>query len=171
MVDIQEDKALVNAIRQTNLNVQVFDFADLTSFVTTLSSGRRVKLTGIKGSGIAQLKEPVVGWVNAANLAVISVVTPGSFEKGKSFRVNASNGLKAYFEPGASEEDGPANGSTVFLTNPGDSFLAPSSNPDINNVFVRVFYTGTGGKERVGYVSQGPEGSTLGGADSNLRAI
>ena len=174
MVDIQEDQALVNAIRQTNLNVQVFDFADLTSFVTTLSSGRRVKLTGIKGNGIVYIKEPVVGWVNAANLAVSPAAPPGAFKQGKSFQVspaNAPNGLLAFFEPNAPENDGPASGSTVFLTDPGDSFVAPSRTQRINNVFVRVFYTGADGNQRVGYVSQGPEGIALGGAGSNLRAI
>ena len=164
MVDIQENRDLVNQFRDVNLALEVFDFADLTSTVTSLPSGQRVKLTGIVGEGIAQIREPVIGWVKAANLR---------FARGKSFTVNATNapsGLLAFSMPGqVSQNDGPAGGATVFLTVPEDSFDAPSSTTGTNNTFVRVIFTDKNGDDRIGFVSQGPVGSTMGGNDSNFQ--
>ncbi|GAB4468238.1 MAG: hypothetical protein OHK0037_25640 [Elainellaceae cyanobacterium] len=160
MVTIQEKRELVNQTRETNRTVQVYDYADLSGVGINLPSSQRVKLTGIVGDGLAQIKEPVIGWVNATYLK-----TPTETRKGARYRVrmtSAPNGLRAYWEPGKAQNDGPAGGATVFLTEPQDSYV------EGGRKFVRVFYTGKANNERIGYVSQGPIGSNLGQPNSNF---
>ena len=159
MGNIQEKRDLVNEVRETNLDLPVFDFADLTSTVTTVLTGQRVKLTGIVGDGIAQIKEPAIGWVKSANLR---------FAKGKSYTVAVSSGLLAFSQDHVFQDDGPLGNATVHLTVPEKSHTA-KGNDGLDKTFVRVIYIGKDNEEHMGFVSQGPVGSTPGGADSNLQ--
>lgn len=165
MVNINEKIDLVDQARDTNRAVSIYLRSDLSGTVTTLPENRRVKLTGVVGEGIAQIKEPVVGWVQSTYLKMPA----GGMQKGQRYRLRdtpeLSQGLSGYDIPGVKQNDGPAARSTVYATDPFDSYV------EGGRIFIRVFYTGKAGNERAGYISQGPIGSVLGTPSSNLEAF
>ncbi len=165
MVSINEKNDLVDQARDTTRAVSIYLRSDLSGTVTTLPENRRVKLTGIVGEGIAQIKEPVVGWVQSTYLKMPS----SGMQKGKRYRLRdtpeLSNGLSGYDIPGVKQNDGPAAKSTAYATDPFDSYV------EDGRIFVRVFYTGKAGNERAGYVSQGSIGNVLGTPSSNFEAF
>lgn len=166
MVAIYERKDLIDAVRATNQAIWIYRDSEMTGNVMQLAPETQVRLTGVVAEGLAQVKTPRVGWVNAGNL---KVPTSNGYDQGKAYRLRDTaelrNGLLAYYEPGAKMNDGPAAGSTVYLTEPGDSYV------EEGRVFIRVFFTGKAGITRAGYVSQGPVGSKLGEASSNFFAV
>ena len=166
MVSINEKIDLVDQGRDTNQSATIYLNSNLSGTIVTLPQNRRVKLTGVVGEGIAQIKEPVVGWVESKYLKMPSAPT---MQKGKRFRLRdtpeLSSGLIGFDIPGAKQNDGPAAKSIVHVTEPFDSY------PEEGRLFIRVFYTGKAGNERVGYVSQGSLGSVLGTPSSNFEAI
>ena len=165
MVSINEKIDLVDQARDTTRAVSIYLRSDLSGTVTTLPENRRIKLTGIVGEGIAQIKEPVVGWVQSTYLKMPST----GLQKGKRYRLRdtpeLSDGLSGYDIPGVKQNDGPAAKSIVHATDPFDSYV------EGGRIFIRVFYTGKAGNERAGYVSQGSVGSVLGAPSSNLEAL
>jgi len=165
MVAISERKDLIDALRVPNRNIAVYRDMDLSISLMGLAQDQPIRLTGVVGDGLAQIKEPVVGWVQSIFLKQVS----DGMTKGKAYRLRntpeLSQGLIAYYEPGAKMNDGPAANSIVYLTEPADSYI------ESGRIFVRVFFTGKSGNERAGYVSQGPIGSVLGGPSSNLVAV
>ncbi|MEO1146150.1 MAG: hypothetical protein AAFY26_11200 [Cyanobacteria bacterium J06638_22] len=166
MVAIYERKDLIDEVRVANQPIWIYRDSEMTGNIMQLAPEAQVRLTGIVGDGLAQVKTPRVGWVNAGNL---KMPFQGGYTKGTAYRLRNTpelrNGLLAYYEPGASMNDGPAATSTVFLTVPGDSYV------ENGRIFVRVFFTGKFGAERAGYVSQGPVGSTIGETSSNFVAV
>ena len=165
MVSINEKIDLVDQARDTTRAVSIYLRSDLSGTVTTLSENRRIKLTGIVGEGIAQIKEPVVGWVQSTYLKM----PLSGLQKGKRYRLRdtpeLSDGLSGYDIPGVKQNDGAAAKSIVHATDPFDSYI------EGGRIFIRVFYTGKAGNERAGYVSQGSVGSVLGAPSSNLEAV
>jgi len=165
MVEIRERKDLIDAMRAPNRNIAVYRDTDLSITVMGLNPDQPLRLTGIIGDGLTQIKEPVVGWVQSTFLKPIS----NDMTRGKAFRLRntpaLSQGLLAYYEPGAKMNDGPAANSIVYLTVPPDSYV------ESGRVFIRVFFTGKAGGLRAGYVSQGPVGSTMGEPSSNFVAV
>ncbi|MGG6292817.1 hypothetical protein ACQ4M4_00215 [Leptolyngbya sp. AN02str] len=162
MVAIFEKEELIDQLRATNRKINVFAHTSLAKSVRELNAESVVKLTGVVGDGLAQIKEPVVGWVQSTHLKAAS----SGMQKGQRYRLRntpeLSQGLAAYHVPGSPQNDGPAANSFVFVTNPADSYL------ENGRRYIRVYYTGVNGNERVGYVSQGPVGSVLGQASSNF---
>jgi hypothetical protein len=165
MVAIYERKDLIDAVRAANQTIWIYRDSEMSGNIMQLAPEAQVRLTGIVGDGLAQVKTPRVGWVNARNLKMPS---QGDYTKGTAYRLRNTpelrNGLLAYYEPGASMNDGPAASSTVYLTVPGDSYV------ENGRIFIRVFFAGKFGSERAGYVSQGSVGSTLGEPSSNFVA-
>ncbi len=165
MVSINEKVDLVDQARDTTRAVSIYLRSDLSGTVTTLPENRRIKLTGIVGEGIAQIKEPVVGWVQSTYLKMPS----SGLQKGKRYRLRdtpeLSDGLSGYDIPGVKQNDGPVAKSIVHATDPFNSYI------EGGRIFIRVFYTGKAGNERAGYVSQGSAGSVLGAPSSNLEAV
>jgi hypothetical protein len=164
--------------------------ADITRnrYTTTIQPYTRITLTGViayNNSGqvqYVQISQPAVGYVPTATLLTncdaqpTPTPTPTPPTKGACYvirRALAPNGLAAYESPGGApqrfpntpngNQDGPAGGSQVFFTNP----ATPSQNFN-NRTFARVFYTSLGGGDRLGWVSQGPVGSTPGAPTSNF---
>ncbi|MBD1911371.1 MULTISPECIES: hypothetical protein [unclassified Leptolyngbya] len=166
MVAINERKDLIDALRAPNRTIAVYRDTDLSVTVMSLAADQRLKLTGIVGDGLAQIKEPTVGWVQSLYLKQIS---DGGMTKGKAYRLRntseLSQGLAAYYEPGAKMNDGPGANSIVYLTNPEDSYV------ENGRKLIRVFFVGKFGSERAGYVSQGTVGSVLGETSSNFVAV
>lgn len=166
MVTINERKDLIDALRAPNRNIAVYRDTDLSVTVMSLATDQRLRLTGIVGDGLAQIKEPAVGWVQSLYLKQVS---DGGMTKGKAYRLRntpeLSQGLAAYYEPGAKMNDGPAANSIVYLTNPEDSYV------EGGRKLIRVFFVGKFGSERAGYVSQGSVGSVLGDTSSNFVAV
>lgn len=165
MVAINERKDLIDALRAPNRNIAVYRDTDLNVTLMGLAPDQPLRLTGIVGDGLAQIKEPVVGWVQSLYLKQLS----SGMTKGKAYRLRntpeLSQGLAAFYEPGAKMNDGPAANSVVYLTSPGDSYI------EGGRIFIRVFFTGKSGNERAGYVSQGSVGSVLGETSSNFVAV
>lgn len=165
MVAISERKDLIDALRAPNRNIAVYRDTDLNVTLMGLAPDQPLRLTGIVGDGLAQIKEPVVGWVQSLYLKQLS----SGMTKGKAYRLRntpeLSQGLAAFYEPGAKMNDGPAANSIVYLTAPGDSYI------EGGRTFIRVFFTGKSGNERAGYVSQGSVGSVLGETSSNFVAV
>lgn len=166
MVAIYERKDLIDAVRATNQTIWIYRDSEMTGNIMQLASEAQVRLTGIVGDGLAQVKTPRVGWVSAANLKMPS---QDGYQPGKAFRLRNTpelqSGLRAYYEPSADMNDGPAANSTIYLTEPADSYV------ENERVFVRVFFTGKFGATRAGYVSQGPVGSKMGESSSNFVAV
>jgi len=167
MVTLFERKDLIDAIRATNQSIWIYRDSEMNGNIVQLAPEAQVRLTGIVAEGLAQVKTPRVGWVNAANLKMPS--SPIDYVKGKAYRLRNTaelqNGLLAYYEPGAKMNDGPAANSLVNLTEPSDSYV------ENGRIFIRVFFTGKSGATRAGYVSQGPVGSVLGESSSNFVAV
>ncbi len=174
---LYERASYISTCRQVNATTEVFQntaLGPVSQRVGTVNAGSQVTLTGVLGDiagigGVAQIKLPVVGWLRSANLATCG--TPpvtGSCYIIKT--ATAPNGLYAYADPISAQKqlyngqaDGPAGGSKVYFTTP----PTPSQTAR-NTIFVKVTYTSLSGSDRVGWISQGPVGSTPGGATSNL---
>lgn len=146
--------------------IAVFEDSRLTKPAGNVPANTQVVLSGILGSGIAQIKAPTIGWVQSANLKLCSGGTPptkpdtvvrGECRKLRDPAVDGPTyadlrgGLKAYDQPGKgpqiheAQQDGPGKGATVYLTKPAQ----------VEGKWVRVFYTSLSGKERLGWVSLG----------------
>jgi len=167
MVTINERKDLIDELRTTNQTIWIYRDSDLTGNIMQLAPDTQVSLTGVVGAGLAQIKTPRVGWVNAGHLKILD--GSSGYTPGKAYRLRnipeLQNGLLAYYEPGSPMNDGPAANSIVRLTEPVDSYEANG------RVYIRVFFTGKSNTSRAGYVSQGPIGSILGAASSNFVAV
>ncbi|HEY9639600.1 MAG TPA: hypothetical protein V6C57_03910 [Coleofasciculaceae cyanobacterium] len=172
----------INVCRQANATTEIFlntALGPINQRVGTVTAGTRVTLTGVLGDipgigGVAQIKQPVVGWLRAANLKECSN-EPTNPTKGACYSIRttaAPNGLYAYEDPKTGQRqtyngqfDGPAGGSRVYLLNP------PLATQTVGTkVFIKVYYTSLNGSDRVGWVSQGPVGSVIGSSTSNFAA-
>jgi hypothetical protein len=180
---LYERTSYINGCRQATATTEIFlntALGPVNQRVGTVTTGTQVTLTGVLGTitgigGVAQIKQPVVGWVRAANLTTCD--DGGLPGKGTCYvvrRTNAPNGLSAYDNPGrdpqrypnrpTGAQDGPDAGSRVYLTNP------PTAAQTYNGkVFVKVYYTSLSGGERLGWVSQGTVGSVIGSPTSNFQ--
>jgi hypothetical protein len=176
---LYERSSYISTCRQVNATTEIFQntaLGPVNQRVGTVNTGAQVTLTGVLGEitgigGVAQIKTPVVGWLRSVNLTTCG--TPPVIGSCYIIKLStAPNGLFAYSDPITAQKqlyngqaDGPAGGSKVYFTNP----PTPSQTAR-NTIFVKVTYTSLNGNDRVGWISQGPVGSTPGGANSNLSA-
>jgi hypothetical protein len=149
------------------VGLNVFEDARLTRAIGSVPANTQVTLTGVLGSGTAQIKAPLIGWVQAANLRSCATAgtpapPPDRLSKGACRRLRSpefdgaqyadlKNGLVAYNQPGSEPQragtvaDGPGQGATVYFVEP----------RQVEGKWVRVFYVGLAGNERIGWVSLG----------------
>lgn len=174
---LYERSSYIGTCRQVNATTEVFQntaLGPVNQRIGTVNVGSQVTLTGVLGDiagigGVAQIKTPVVGWLRSSALTTCG--TPPV--TGSCFIIRtatAPNGLFAYSDPITAQKqlyngqaDGPAGGSKVYFTAP----PTPSQTAR-NTIYVKVTYTSLNGSNRMGWISQGPVGSTPGGATSNL---
>lgn len=162
---LTERSDYVGVCRTTNAtSVTLYEDSRLTRASGIVPANSKVTLTGVLGNNIAQIKTPLVGWVQSANLRVIcgDDNSGGNPVRGECRRLRDPDvdgalyedlryGLRAYDNPGSGLQthlgnpDGPAKGARVFLTQP----------TQINNRWVRSFYNGRSGSERLGWISLG----------------
>jgi hypothetical protein len=166
---LTERSDFVNGCRLTgSAPLPLFEDARLTRTIGSVAPTTRVTLTGVVGSGTAQIKAPLIGWVQAGSLKLcqdggsVGTPTPERPVRGACRRLRdpdfdgpqyaeLRNGLVAYEEPGrkpqraGSQQDGPGKGATVYFAEP----------RQVEGKWVRVFYTGIAGNERLGWVSLG----------------
>ncbi|HEY9628592.1 MAG TPA: hypothetical protein V6C84_14920 [Coleofasciculaceae cyanobacterium] len=178
-VPLYERVPYISTCRQLNATTEVFQntaLGPVSQRVGTVNAGAQVTLTGVLGNiagigGVAQIKTPVVGWLRSSVLTTCG--TPPVTGSCYIIRTStAPNGLYAYSDPITAQKqlyggvaDGPAGGSRVYFTSP----PTPSETAR-NTIYVKVSYTSLSGSSRIGWISQGPVGSTPGGSTSNLSA-
>jgi hypothetical protein len=177
---LTERVSAINTCRNTGNNpLPVYSDTAQTQAIGRLQPFTKVTLTGILGPGIAQVREPIVGWIQSATLQTDCNARPGGTgtgtgsgtgtgtgtgtgapRRGTCFVVLTNGGLFAYDTPGGPQQtfegqnDGPDAGSRVFAVDPVQRAVAN------NRRFVRAFYTSISNAERVGWISEGPVGGT-----------
>ena len=180
---VYERSSYINACRAANMTTEIFlntALGPVSQRVGTVTSGTQVTLTGVLGDipgvgGVAQIKAPVVGWLRSANLTSCNGGGGGVATKAACYFVKIStapNGLSAYEDPTTKQKqlfngqaDGPAGGSRVYFIDPA---VAPQTVGGF--IYVKVFYTSLSGNDRIGWISQGPTGTTPGSSTSNFRS-
>ncbi|HIK13999.1 MAG TPA: hypothetical protein IGS53_01655 [Leptolyngbyaceae cyanobacterium M33_DOE_097] len=176
---LSENSSYVGACRQTRASTPVFEDARLTKSAGAIAPGTQVTLTGVVGSGIAQIKVPEIGWVEAANLQTncdpsppSEDLLPGDIDTNPTYcrRLRSSAidgpqyryldaGLVAFDQPGGllqqyqGQPDGPGRGATVRLTK-SPAQIAVYGDRD----WIRVKYTSRAGTQRLGWISLGSTG-------------
>ena len=178
---LYERSSYINTCRAANATTEIFlntALGPVNQRVGTINTGAQVTLTGVLGDipgvgGVAQIKLPVVGWLRSANLT--SCGGGGVATKAACYFVKIStapNGLSAYEDPATKQKqlfngqaDGPAGGSRVYFIDPA---VAPQTVSGF--IYVKVFYTSLSGNDRIGWISQGPTGTTPGSSTSNFRS-
>ena len=178
---VYERSSYINACRAANTTTEIFlntALGPVNQRVGTINSGAQVTLTGVLGDipgvgGVAQIKTPVVGWLSASKLTGCN--SGGTQTKGACYFIKLStapNGLFAYDDPTTKQKqlfngqpDGPSGGTRVYFIDPA---VAPQTVGGV--IFVKVFYTSLSGNDRIGWISQGPAGTTPGSATSNFKA-
>jgi len=172
---LSENPTFIGACRQVNRTTEIFQNTALgpqDQRIGSVTSGTKVWLTGVLGSGLAQIKTTtpttavgLVGWVSAANLTGCDTPPPPTDKCYIIKTSTAPNGLLAYTIPTSQPQtyngksDGPAGGSKVYLTSSSPQTVA-------GRTYVEVTYTSLSGNPRTGWISQG--GGTPGSANSNL---
>ncbi len=174
---ISERTDLINACRITGAAVTLYADTALTRSIGSVTVNSSVSLTGIVGSGIAQIKAPVVGWISAVNLKTCGdgpgAGLPSDIDTNPVYCRRLRNsivdgpdykdldaGLVAREVPNGAIQtyqgspDGPGGGSVVRIT-----ATTPESQNYDGRTWVKVRYTGVSGGKRVGWVSNGPIGT------------
>lgn len=133
----------------------VYEDSSLTRPVDDIEPYTRVTLTGVLGTGVAQLEDPL-GWVRAATLLTNCDAgeDPDPDPVGACFRVVPTSGLIAREAPAGAAQtyqgqtDGPAGNSRVYGTVP------PQQQTASPYTWQRVYYTSLSGEERLGWVAE-----------------
>jgi hypothetical protein len=133
----------------------VYEDSSLTRPIDDIDPYTRITLTGVLGTGVAQVEEPL-GWVRAATLLLNCNASgdPDPDPVGACFRVVPTSGLIAREAPGGTAQtyqgqiDGPAGNSRVYGTVP------PQRQTVSPHIWQRVYYTSLSGNERLGWVAE-----------------
>ncbi len=148
MVEVHKESEKAGKLRKTNAALDVFqnpfdpqdpNINPRGAKLGTIASEQTVRLTGWMGPGIAQIAEPLQqGWLDARHLALVEP------EQGKGpYKVEARDGLKAYWhdytpQTYKDQQDGPKEGSEVYLTEPEDHFVKTLGGRP--HTYVRIIY-------------------------------
>ncbi len=174
---LSERSDYVGACRTTANATPLYENARLTKEISLVPANTQVTLTGVVGNGIAQIKQPGVGWLRSASLlnrcddGVVSPLPPdidtnpiycrrirNSQVDGAAYAyLNA--GLVAFAQPGGEmhryqgRPDGPGGGAVVRLTQSPAQTQAYGDRD-----WVRVKYRSQSGTQRIGWIALGPRG-------------
>lgn len=145
--------------------------------IGTVPANARVTLTGVFGSGVVQIKAPIVGWVAAATLKTDCGsegglppdidTNPRYCRRLRNSRIDGAafadldNGLVAHSSPDGARQvtstgafDGPAGGAIVRVT-----AVSPEVVDRGGKRWIRIKYNGIEQSGRIGWVSNGPTGT------------
>jgi len=176
---LSENSSYVGACRQTRASASVFEDARLTKPAGAIAPSTQVTLTGVVGSGIAQIKAPEIGWVEAANLQTNCDTAPPSEDllpgdidtnpiycrRLRSSAIDGSQyryldaGLVAFDKPGGElqqyqgQPDGPGRGAVVRITK-SPAQITMYGDRD----WIQVKYTSRAGTQRIGWIALGSTG-------------
>lgn len=166
---LSENVSFINTCRSSgNATLSVFADTAQTKPVGALTPFTRVTLTGLLGSGLAQIKTPLVGWVKTDTLlSNCDAKAPGTPKPTPTpkpsdsptakacFVVIAKDGLAARETPNGKIQtskggnDGPVNGSKVTTTDPVERTIIG------DRIWLKVTYDSANGGTRTGWIAEG----------------
>ncbi len=174
---LTERSDYVGVCRTTANAAPLYENARLTKEISLVPANTQVTLTGVVGNGIAQIKQPEVGWLRSASLlsrcgdGTVSPLPPDIdtnpiyCRRLRSAQVDGAAyaylnaGLVAFDQPGGTmhryrgQPDGPSGAAVVRLT----------QSPAQTQVYgdrdwVRVKYRSQSGSQRIGWIALGSTG-------------
>lgn len=176
---LTERSDYINGCRTAAVAIEVYESAQLTTKIGSIPANATVILTGVLGSNVAQIRSPVLGWVQSSNLLNNCGSNPNNGQLPSDIDTNPdycrrlrdvnrdgpeysdlNDGLVAFNQPGGTIQsysggpDGPSRAAIVRVTR------KPPELQDYDfRTWIRVKYQSRSGTPRIGWISNGPIGS------------